>query len=161
MTRRLGIAAAAVLVATAACSFLIPSTAGPTNTDPPAPEANATDPDSPAAETVVEDELSAGALMGLPGIELFTPVSGSGTRPILEWGAVDGAAYYMVSIRTLEGAGYWAWRTADSSVPVGGHPRLNEAAVGPRVAPGMLWSVVAFDSEDNLIAASNHRPIAP
>lgn len=161
MTHRLGIAAAAVLVATAACSFLIPSTSGLTNADPPASEANATEPDSPAADTVAEEEPSAGALMGLPGIELFTPVSGSGTRPILEWGAVDGAAYYIVSVRTPEGAGYWAWRTADTSVPVGGHPRLSEAAVGPRVAPAMLWSVVAFDTEDNLIAASNHRPIAP
>jgi predicted small secreted protein len=109
----------------------------------------------------VGEELSAAGEAGFPGIELLTPTSGGGIRPTLEWASVEGAAHYIVSVRTPEGEGYWAWRTEDTSVPVGGLPRLNEQAAGPSIAEGMKWFVVALDESDSIIAVSNHRPISP
>lgn len=116
---------------------------------------------STTALSTADEQPSAGAQLGLPGMELLTPVSGSGTRPILEWTEVSGADHYLVSVKTAEGNGYWAWRTESTSVPVGGLPRLNEQAAGPRIVAGMTWSVIALDESGAIIAASNHRPIAP
>lgn len=114
-----------------------------------------------ATEAVVSETLSVGTKLGLPGIELITAESGGGTRPMLEWEVVEGADHYFVSVRTIEGNGYWGWRTEQTSVPVGGLPRLAEDAPGPRIALGMTWSVIAMDVDGNMIAASNYRPIAP
>lgn len=99
--------------------------------------------------------------LGLPVIEQHTPVSGGGTRPLLEWSGVDGAAHYYVAVLAPSGEPYWAWRTSETSVPVGGHPVLEDGAFGPEIAEGMTWSVSAVDGEGNLVGLSAMRPISP
>lgn len=113
------------------------------------------------SEVKVEEETSMAVYLGAPEIELLTPVSGGGTRPILEWAAVEGAIHYTVWVRTPQEKPYWSWLTSDTSVPVGGLPRLNEDAGGPSIVGGMTWSVTAHDADGSVIAASNHRPISP
>jgi hypothetical protein len=114
---------------------------------------------SPAFE--VEELPSLALEMDIPAISLITPPVGGGTRPVLEWVAVEDADHYIVWVRTPTGKPYWSWLTSDTSVPVGGLPKLNEDAGGPSVVEGMTWSVIALDDEGTIIAASNHRPIAP
>lgn len=160
---RLKVLVLTLVLGLAACSSADGGTANPTKVESTGlsatTEVSATT-DS-ASSIQVTEELSAASKSGFPGIELLTPASGGGTRPILEWVAVEGASHYLVAVRTPEGKGYWAWRTEDTSVPVGGWPRLNEEANGPRVAKGMTWSVIAVDKDGTIIAVSNHRPISP
>lgn len=99
--------------------------------------------------------------LGLPIIEQFTPTSGGGNRPDLEWAAVENAAHYFVVVSAPSGAVYWAWRTDGTSIPVGGLPRLAEQSPGPAVSLGMTWSVTAMDDGGAIIAVSAIRPIAP
>lgn len=113
------------------------------------------------AAAVVEEVPSVGAAIGLAEIELLTPATGGGPRPLLAWHPVDGAVEYYVVVRTPSGNPYWAWRTVDTSVPFGGLPPLDENAAGPSVAEGMTWSVIAVDTDANVIGQSNHRPISP
>ena len=99
--------------------------------------------------------------LGLAPIELLTAADGGGPRPVLEWSPVDGAAQYHVVVLAPNGSTYWAWRTSDTSVPVGGLPQLSPDAAGPAVAPGMSWSVLATAEDRTAIALSGRRPIAP
>lgn len=161
MNRRLLFPTAVVVLAIAACSFFELSLSGPAPDPSPSPQSAEEGSPTAATDTSSLEHPSAGSQLGLPGIELLTPSSGGGTRPILEWTEVNGADHYLVSVKTAEGNGYWAWRTDTTSVPVGGPPRLNEEAVGPRIVTGMTWSVIALDRSDAIIAASNNRPIAP
>lgn len=94
-------------------------------------------------------------------IELRTPTEGEGLRPTLRWVAVDGADLYGVYLYDPDGAVYWTWRGEGTEVPVGGSPRLDDDAPGPRVTPGMTWAVVAWDADLLPVAASAERPIGP
>lgn len=99
--------------------------------------------------------------MAVPVITQITPTEGGGFRPVLEWTAVEGASLYLVAVQAPDGRLYWAWRTEDTSVPVGGLPRLEEDAFGPAVSRGMTWSVIALDTDGAVVGASAVRPIAP
>lgn len=91
--------------------------------------------------------------LGLPELTLLTEPSDE-ERPLLEWEPVDGAAQYSISVFAPSGAGYWAWRTDGTSVPLGGEPRLRDDVSGPSTVAGMTWSVVALDADGRPIAAS-------
>ncbi len=104
---------------------------------------------------------SRAAELGLADIELTTPVSGGGRRPVLEWAPLADTAYYYVVVRAPSGGVYWGWRTNQTSVPVGGLPRLSEDAAGPAISAGMTWSVSAVDGQGRVIGLSGHRPISP
>jgi hypothetical protein len=80
---------------------------------------------------------------------------------VLESSEVDGAAQYHVVVLAPNGSTYWAWRTDDTSVPVGGSPQLTPDAAGPAIAPGMTWSVLAVSDDGTPVALSGRRPIAP
>jgi hypothetical protein len=110
--------------------------------------------------TVPEDPGIAEEL-GLQPIELLTDPAGGGTRPLLEWSEVVGAVHYHVVVLAPNGSSYWAWRTTETSVPVGGTPRLEPEAVGPSISPGMSWSVLAVSGDGTPVALSGRRPIAP
>lgn len=97
----------------------------------------------------------------VPVIEQLTAISGGGSRPMLEWSALDGADRYFVFVNAAAGEIYWAWRTRDTSVPVGGFPQLDEGAAGPAVSEGMTWVVMALDAESNVVGISPRRPISP
>jgi hypothetical protein len=99
--------------------------------------------------------------LGVPTIEQLTAVAGGGTRPLLEWTALEGTDRYFVFVSAPSGDIYWAWRTRDTAVPVGGLPQLDEDAAGPAVSDGMSWVVLAMDADGNVVGISPRRPISP
>ena len=107
------------------------------------------------------DEVDLPGVLGLPEITLLTPTSGGGTRPILEWEAVDGAAGYEVALSGPGGGIYWAGWATGTSIPVGGEPLIDPAYSGPSVSEGMTWSVAAYNADGYLLAVSAIRPIGP
>lgn len=131
-------------------------TASTTTTTGPGNSVETTEPSTPATEyPQLLPEF------GLPLIAQTTAVSGGGPRPVLAWDAVEGADRYVVAVSAPDGRLYWAWTTADTSVPVGGLPRLEEDAFGPAVSNGMNWSVLALDESGAVVATSAIRPIDP
>lgn len=99
---------------------------------------------------------------GVPAIELLTPASGAGERPLLEWAAVEGAARYSLIVQSSDGQPYWAWSGRQTSVYLGGTHSLPSAeAAGPTLQPGMVWAVLAFDAQQQIIAASLLQSISP
>lgn len=164
--KRLRPAAAAmalVLVVTACSSSddAVPSGETTTTVAITPTETTATQPPTGSGPSPSSERTDLAAEYDLAMIEQFTAVSGGGRRPILEWARADGAERYYVVVTAPSGRVYWAWRTSDTSVPVGGHPRLNEDAAGPAVSDGMTWSVVAFDADGSIVGISDARPIAP
>lgn len=101
------------------------------------------------------------AALGVPSIEVLTPASGGGERPVLEWAAIDGTDRYDVVALTAEGEPYWAWVGSTNSVVFGG----GDADAGPgqlAVVYGPLtWTVAAFGADGQLLALSDPAPLAP
>lgn len=124
----------------------------PSTTEPP----SATEPPSttePASE--LADALD------LPVIELLTPASGGGDRPDLSWAPVDGADLYQVVLLAPDGAFYWGWTGNETTIPVGGLPRLVPEAAGPRLIPSMSWTVTAIDERSLPLAIGGPAEISP
>jgi hypothetical protein len=94
-------------------------------------------------------------------VVLLTPTAGGGTRPLLEWQAVEGADEYGMYLYAPDDRIYWGWRDAATAVHVGGEPQLRDGAAGPRVTAGMSWVVVAYDADGLPVAVSELRPISP
>ena len=122
-----------------------------------APETTTTAAAPETTTTVVQEP----AMVGADLVEQLTPTSGGGTRPLLEWAAVDGAATYFVTIYTETGGSYWAAVTEDTKTFVGGPLQIPAGRTGPNVAEGYTWVVYAEDADGNLLAVSPPRPIAP
>lgn len=134
-------------VPTPASDPVVPSTVAPTPSDASTPVADV---------VVVEPPISS-----WPAIDVATPSSGGGTRPLLEWSPVEGADSYSVYVYDGDGRPYWATLTEDTSVFVGGPVQIEEDKPGPRVEPGSTWSVVALDEDHLLIATSGRVAISP
>jgi hypothetical protein len=122
-----------------------------------APDTTTTTATLETTTTTVEEPAMAGADL----VEQLTPTSGGGTRPLLEWVAVDGAATYIVNIYTDTGGPYWSAVTEDTKTYVGGPLQIPAGRTGPNVADGYTWVVYAEDADGNLLAVSAQRPIAP
>lgn len=116
--------------------------------------------DTTTPETRLDDPVFAPMADAVATVTLTTNLSGGGERPMLTWDPVDGASTYLVAILDADGNPYWAWRTSDTRVRVGGSDR-SESAPGPRITKGMTWSVMAVDSSGIPIAVSARRPIEP
>lgn len=135
--------AVAVMVTLTACGGgdTVPTTAGPSAT-------SATTVPGPTSTTSpVVSESPIAEETGLASIVILTPTEGVGERPDLAWESVDGASTYRVTVLTSDGSFYWGWLGSETSVPLGGFPRLVDGATGPRVASGMTWTVVAYDAD--------------
>ena len=138
------------------------STTGATQSPPTgAPATTSTVPTAQPTPAVAGERPARADELGLRDIELRTPTSGAGQRPVLEWVPLADAAHYYVIVRAPSGRVYWGWRTSETSVPVGGLPQLSESAAGPAISVGMTWSVSAVDDEGRVIGLSGHRPISP
>ena len=81
------------------------------------------------------------------GFRLLTTGPDLGTRPLLEWTSVNGAARYLVSIRLPDVGPYWAWSGDSTSVPFGSEVGLEPDAAGPALTVEMLFSVIALDAD--------------
>ncbi len=128
-----------------------PTSAPPSSSDVAAPAATA----EPVLGTLAPEGI------GISGMVLTTPAEGNGPRPELSWEPVDGARYYTVVVSTEDGQAYWAWEGEVTSVPLGGHPRLEDHAAGPRLAPGMRWTVAARNADHHVIAVSARQALEP
>lgn len=106
-----------------------------------------------------ESELA--APLGLDSMVILTPVSGGGDRPDLAWEPVSGAALYHVTLLAPDGTVYWGWSGSETSVPVGGFPRLVPEATGPRIIADMSWTVTATGVDDVPIAVGGPSPLSP
>lgn len=102
----------------------------------------------------------AAALGAIGQVDLTTPESGGGDRPLLTWEPVDNAVHYDVVLRDAADVPYWAWRTAESELLVG-WIESDPTAPGPRVVEGASWTVTALDAAGAVIAVSQARPISP
>ena len=172
MTRSLPALIAMVLVAACGGNELgSSSTAAPsdgsassmtvTAPDPPtgATRASTTAVDPVATTAVAESELADG--FGLPALAIVSPEAGGGDRPDLSWESVDDAVDYRVTVLDPGGAVYWGWSGETTDVPFGGRPRLEPTAAGPRVVPGMTWTVLAIDDDGVPLAAGGPVPLSP
>lgn len=136
-------------------------TSGATATTPSSNDSTTETTAAPTTTIDVSTLPSIAADIDVPAIEQLTAVSGGGSRPMLEWTALDGADRYFVFVNAPSGGVYWAWRTSETAVPVGGFPQLDEDAAGPAVSEGMTWVVMALDAEGNVVGISPRRPISP
>lgn len=147
--------AVATMVVAAACSGGDSSTAS----DDEQPSA-----EEPAVESA-EDEAEPSAEPLFTGLDesvtLLTATSGGGARPLLEWEPVADADHYSAYVYAPNGDVYWVWTGSDTSVPVGGAPRIVDGAPGPSVTEGMTWAVLAHDASGLPLAVSEQRPIEP
>jgi len=95
-------------------------------------------------------------------IELLIPEQGAGAYPLFEWSAVPDAAFYLLFVFDTNGVTYWAWEGTTTSVYLGGLDQPpTPGSMGPVLDVPMTWAVIAFDGDENLIASSAERPIAP
>jgi hypothetical protein len=131
---------------------------GASTTSSAPPEVQDTD---EAAEGAVPDLDLFHNQPGLELIEVMTPASGGGDRPLLEWAPVEGAHHYSVSLFDSDGDLYWGWTGFGTSVHVGGDPQLVDLAPGPRVVEGMTWGVGAYGEDFVPIATSALLPVGP
>lgn len=186
MSRRHWTVAAAVglVVTLAACSSDDPSstasstTVAPTETaDEPASPTTATASDA-ASTTAAASTTSATStsttssvpdepatrfaeVAGAP-IDLLTPATGNGPKPLLTWEPVAGASTYDVIVNTLDGGPYWTWRGTTAEVWLGGHETEPDADTeGPVLTEPMLLTVVATDDSGTLLAGIGPVEIAP
>ena len=165
MRARIGLVVSLLLVV-AACgdddgattSAVPPTSATATTGAPGTTDATGTTSATPAAPPA---SSALAESFGLETIEVLTPESGGGERPDFAWTAVDGATSYQVTLLAPDGTFYWGWDGDETSVPLGGFPRLVPAATGPRLVSGMSWTVMAFDAEFRPIAAGGPNPIGP
>ncbi len=99
---------------------------------------------------------------GLTSIQLLTPSSGAGIKPLFEWSPIDGAAQYSLFLQFSDGQPYWTWTGTSTSIYLGGtdSPPPEDAA-GPILEDGMSWSIIALDAQGNIIATSALQLISP
>jgi hypothetical protein len=97
----------------------------------------------------------------VPRIDVITPPSGGGPRPDLAWEPVPGTELYLVTVFAPSGAPYWGWQGTETSVPVGGRPRLEPDAAGPSITAGMTWQVTASGPGGEVLASSGRIEITP
>jgi hypothetical protein len=180
--------AAVALAAAAACGGGSNPTSAPTNAASPAPTqvASPASPSAPSPAQTTQATIAPTLGSDLPSLQptapqpiqtpaqpqdlipggaavvLTTPQSGVGTRPLLEWQPVDGAATYRVTVFDGTGRPYWAWEGDTPSAYFGGGAEaLPDEAPGPILGAGMSWVVFAADADGVPIAASAITPIAP
>jgi len=123
-------------------------------------------PDSEVADTTsptTPEPLGPALLssLDLEAILLENPTSGGGTLQKLSWSSVEGVDRFDIFVFGTGGDLYWSWSTPKTSVFIGGIETQNLNAPGPRILPGMTWSVLGFDATDVLVAQSEVRAISP
>jgi hypothetical protein len=116
-----------------------------------------------ASDSADEPEIADEPVLPMAnGVEIvqLTDKSGGGPRPILAWEPVTEADSYTVVVYDADGAPWWSWAGTNTEVVIGGVETDTEIG-GPRAVEGARWSVMAFDTEGNLVGASPKRSIQP
>lgn len=98
----------------------------------------------------------------LANLQLITNTQGVGEKPLFQWEAAPTASYYQLVVFDDGGKPYWAWEGKTTQIYLGGtvvQPPADSS--GPIIAQGYSWTVVAFDIQDRMVAASAVRAISP
>jgi hypothetical protein len=136
-----------------------------TQPDSAEPDSAGADPAEPnPTESTELPDASSEPILAVPDaatIVQITPTSGGGTRPLLAWEPVDGAAEYLVIVFADDAQPYWSTITDQTETHIGGAQAIPEGVDGPQVADGYSWAVYADDETGAPIASSALRPIAP
>lgn len=156
-------AAVAVIALAAGCSA--------DGDDGPDPGSDAAQAEAAAGDDGTDPDGDDGAVeeteprldLDVPRMTLRTPAKGVGPRPELAWEPVDGAARYTVTVYTADDEPLWGATTEEASIVLGGfaEPPSDDARVGPALADGMRWEVLARDGQGGVVAQSGLRPISP
>lgn len=110
-----------------------------------------------------EDVPTLAAIRQERGIAVMTvdPSGGpSGPYPVLSWQAVPEAATYWLVVSDSDGQPYWAWTGAATEVRFGGGDSAEVNQTATLYEP-MTWTVIAIDSDGELVAFSEPATIAP
>ena len=136
------------------------STTEPTTSSTSTTESAATDDDG--GETSTERAVDLRTVLGAGGVVevIVDPTEEGGSHPTLSWQPVDGADSYWVVLLDGDGAPYWAWIGAETSVRVGGGDSADENQTAT-LHEAMTLTVTAFDAEGELLAISTSTPLAP
>ena len=116
---------------------------------------------TPSYEMSKENILNPVAL-NLKEIDLITAKSDVGLFPFFEWEPVESAIRYNLLLIDKEGRAYWAWEGSENSIYLGGYyesPAHDSS--GPILYEKMSWYILAFDSNNQLIASSVRQEISP
>jgi hypothetical protein len=115
--------------------------------------------------TVMPTEVRGEPFLSAPGvgnIKQLTDTERVGVKPLLAWEAVGDANRYQLIVFDETGEPYWAWEGAKAQIYMGGtDSQPPDDSSGPAIDRGYTWAVVAFGSDDEIVAASEVRPISP
>ena len=141
-----------------------PSTVPPGDTTTSTGEQTTSVPDDGGSSTTTEapPPQAGPAVLALEGADpiVLTTEAGGGQRPMLTWEPVAGTDIYAVFVYTADGDPYWAARTPEAQLRVGG-VEIPDSAVGPRIADGYRWMVYAIDADGQLITSSELGTLTP
>ena len=84
----------------------------------------------------------------------------AGPYPILSWEPVPAAATYWLVVSDADGQPYWAWTGEATEVRFGGgdSDEVNQTAT---LHEPMTWTVIAIDSDGELVAFSEPATVEP
>jgi hypothetical protein len=115
--------------------------------------------------TVMPTEVQGEPFLAAPGVgtmKQLTDTERVGVKPLLAWEAVSNANRYQLIVYDETGEPYWAWEGPQTQIYMGGtDTQPPDDSSGPSVDRGYTWAVVAYSSDDRIIAASEVRPISP
>lgn len=159
------IAVAVIVLMTGACGSprdanedRVPSGTAP-DSNSPVPTLDALTP------TAAPTEVPADRLISAPGvadIPLLTGIAGAGAKPLFAWEPVNDAKRYQLIVFDETGEPYWAWEGAKTQIYMGGtETEPPEDSSGPFIDTGYTWAVVAYGSDEQIVATSEVRPISP
>jgi hypothetical protein len=142
--------------ASSADTIVATTTSGPPDSDDGA-TATTVQPSEPA-ETAPTTE-PADAAWADTFAEISLSDTEPGPRPLLAWGAVDGAALYQLTVLDADGIPYWSWSGDTEAVPMGGMD--NPDAIGAWVFEELTWTVVARAADGTPLAMSQRGTLEP
>jgi hypothetical protein len=154
--QRIAIASFILFFALTACGTSAPKESNESAT---ATSISATPTVQPTEEIQGEPFISAPNLVRL---KLLTSTQGAGEKPLFQWEPVPDASYYQLAVFDEAGKPYWAWDGTAAQIYLGGTEEQPPAdSSGPVIDQGYSWAVVAYDTQDHIIASSEVRAISP
>jgi len=141
-------------------SILACGTSSPAGGDESQPEAPTNVPTAEPTEIPQGEPFV--SVPGFESIELLTDITGVGEKPLFKWDAVTDAGRYQLIVFDEAGEPYWAWEGTKTQIYMGGTDEQPPAdSSGPSIEAGYTWTVVAYNAEGKVIAASEVRSISP
>jgi hypothetical protein len=160
-SRRLLVVGLAVALIVSACS-------GDSSSDTSAASSSGGDQSATTAPSPEAPSEEALAPSGVPLLALLDhidvlgpPENGAGDVPLFSWDPFAGSTIYDLAVLGPDGP-LWGWSGEETEIRLGGLPfDRPPGVVGPVLAAGSCWSVVARDGAGHVVAASDFLPVSP